>query len=542
MSHHQLHDHKYITAPLFPLGQLRDKQRSIGKALLCCTVVALLFLTAFATSLRAQGSCGGSVTVAAGDTLYRIAARCNTTVRAILAANPQIRNPNIIYRGQVLTLPTGNDSAGNGNPNETTVSIAPTAGPPGTLITVTARNFPANMAVTVGIGEPESEPVASISATTDAAGTLNIQVAVPENAQPNQRFVVLVFVPGQGNVRATSQGFITTSGESGSTVSIAPSQGEAGTTVQLEATGFAPNIPVEIGFGRVNSEYDVIAQTITNENGALSRRVSVPPFAQPDDRYVFTVLPQGTTQETISSVFTVTGDDQPFNPKVTISPRAGPPGANIQVAVSGFPANRRVNYGIGKPEGQLLHVFSARTNRNGSAQMTLQVPKVDVGTTLEVTVFVPQQVQTSVMSGAFTVTQDSEGNENLFTHTNIYLVALEDDGRSGMEIGCGDSIVPVEVEIEPTIAPLTAALEKLFSINQRFYGESGLYNALYQSNLAIERIDIENGVASIYLTGNLQIGGVCDEPRLRAQLEETALQYYTIDEVRIFVNGEPLPF
>jgi hypothetical protein len=36
------------------------------------------------------------------------------------------------------------------------------------------------------------------------------------------------------------------------------------------------------------------------------------------------------------------------------------------------------------------------------------------------------------------------------------------------------------------------------------------------------------------------VGGVCDEPRVRAQLEETALQFVTVDSVSIFVNGQPL--
>jgi LysM repeat protein len=40
-----------------------------------------------------------------GDTLRLIAARFNTTVDAILRANPQITNPNLIYVGQAITLP-----------------------------------------------------------------------------------------------------------------------------------------------------------------------------------------------------------------------------------------------------------------------------------------------------------------------------------------------------------------------------------------------------------------------------------------------------
>ena len=45
-------------------------------------------------------------TVQPGDTLFAIARRFNTTVDAILAINPQITNPNLIFPGQVICVPT----------------------------------------------------------------------------------------------------------------------------------------------------------------------------------------------------------------------------------------------------------------------------------------------------------------------------------------------------------------------------------------------------------------------------------------------------
>ncbi len=45
-------------------------------------------------------------TVQRGDTLRIIAARFGTTVDALLRANPQITNPNLIYVGQVISIPT----------------------------------------------------------------------------------------------------------------------------------------------------------------------------------------------------------------------------------------------------------------------------------------------------------------------------------------------------------------------------------------------------------------------------------------------------
>ncbi|WP_324717209.1 LysM peptidoglycan-binding domain-containing protein [Carboxydochorda subterranea] len=45
-------------------------------------------------------------TVQPGDTLFFIAQRFGTTVSAILAANPQITNPSLIFPGQVLCVPS----------------------------------------------------------------------------------------------------------------------------------------------------------------------------------------------------------------------------------------------------------------------------------------------------------------------------------------------------------------------------------------------------------------------------------------------------
>jgi len=127
------------------------------------------------------------------------------------------------------------------------------------------------------------------------------------------------------------------------------------------------------------------------------------------------------------------------------------------------------------------------------------------------------------------------------SQVNIYLIAIGDNGVSGKKIGCGDSVVPVVVAIQPTLGVLRAALTELFRLEgQPYYGQSGLYNALAQSHLAIQGLEIVNREAIIRLTGELQIGGLCDDPRIQAQLEETALQFSTVDRVNIFVNGVEL--
>jgi hypothetical protein len=126
------------------------------------------------------------------------------------------------------------------------------------------------------------------------------------------------------------------------------------------------------------------------------------------------------------------------------------------------------------------------------------------------------------------------------TLVRIYLVAIGDNGKSGTRIGCGDSLVAVTRSIARTTAPLSAAMRLLLSDHHRYYGQSELYNALYQSRLRLQRAAIVNGKAIIHLTGTMQLDGVCDDPRVGAQLRQTARQFPTVHRVAICVNNVPL--
>lgn len=144
--------------------------------------------------------------------------------------------------------------------------------------------------------------------------------------------------------------------------------------------------------------------------------------------------------------------------------------------------------------------------------------------------------QTALPQPAPTSVPTKSAEQNI----NIFLIALEDNGQSGRLVGCGDSAIPVTVTIPQTQGVLRAALEKLLSAKQQFYGESGLYNALYQSDLQVEGVTIEQGKAIIHLTGTIMLGGTCDAPRLEAQIEQTALQFSTVSDVAVFINDVPL--
>ncbi len=104
-----------------------------------------------------------------------------------------------------------------------------------------------------------------------------------------------------------------------------------------------------------------------------------------------------------------------------------------------------------------------------------------------------------------------------------------------------DSAVAVDREIPPTKAVLKAAMEQLVSIKDKNYGQSGLYNALYQSSLNVDSVAIDdNGKATIKLSGTLQLVGTCEDPRIEAQLRETAMQFSTVKSADIFINNKNL--
>jgi DNA-binding CsgD family transcriptional regulator len=195
-----------------------------------------------------------------------------------------------------------------------------------------------------------------------------------------------------------------------------------------------------------------------------------------------------------------------------------------------------------------LIVVFALANR--SAQDIGVVPIVQVSATsvmqlpakisLSPTAFHAPTATLVVLNPATAIPTETLGTTAAEQQVMIFLIAIDDNGRSGRQIGCGDSVIPVMVPIPQTVSVLKAALEALLAVQTQFYGESGLYNALYQSDLQLESVAIEQGTAEIWLTGTLLLGGTCDSPRVEAQLTETAMQFSTVNGVTVYLNGNPL--
>lgn len=122
----------------------------------------------------------------------------------------------------------------------------------------------------------------------------------------------------------------------------------------------------------------------------------------------------------------------------------------------------------------------------------------------------------------------------------IYYVAIDDNGISGPRIGCGDSLVATTTAPVRFTDQVGPSVGTLLANKSRDVGLSGLVNVLYQSNLTYVGGQLDGSTITIYLTGQFMLGGVCDIPRAKAQLEYTAMAAAGATSAQVFVNGRPI--
>lgn len=164
----------------------------------------------------APGS-SGSVTVRSGDTLSGIAARNGLPLGDLLAANPQIRNPDLIYPGQTVHLPGGGGgevtvrsgdtlsgiAARNNVPLGALLSANPGITNPDLIHPGQVVKLPGGSAgthdVTVRSGDTLSGIAARNEVSLQALLRANPQISNPDLIHPGQ----VVHVPGAGGPGAS---------------------------------------------------------------------------------------------------------------------------------------------------------------------------------------------------------------------------------------------------------------------------------------------------------------------------------------------------
>lgn len=238
----------------------------------------LLMIGAFPQA-SAQATCGTSVTVTVGDTLGKIAARCNTTLDAILRANPDIENPNLIFVGQTITMP-----GGQARPDPVEEDPDPPTGD-----TYTIRR-----------GDTLGKVAARFGVALNALLAANPQIENPNLIEIGWGLVI----PGRGEPSPPSEP------DPDTQVTISPTSGPPGTEVRMRGENFPPRGTLQIGGGLVASEYEILDRVRTDGTGSFSMTLRVPASTEPGQRWVFVVTREGVRWDVNSNVFSVTEPTQ----------------------------------------------------------------------------------------------------------------------------------------------------------------------------------------------------------------------------------------
>lgn len=92
------------------MSRVLSREKPVGRLLVVAALLVVMLFLVAARPAEAQ-STGVYHIVQPGEYLSLIAQRYGTTVQAILTANPQITNWNLIYAGQTIFVPFGTQPA-----------------------------------------------------------------------------------------------------------------------------------------------------------------------------------------------------------------------------------------------------------------------------------------------------------------------------------------------------------------------------------------------------------------------------------------------
>lgn len=225
--------------------------RHAGPVLALSTL--LLALPAFA---QAQSPCGEKTAVERGDTLSRIAERCDVTERALMALNPRIGGSRDLRVGMEIAVRGGSSTSG-----DTLDRLGNLAGEAGDALAGVAKDL-----------------------SSSAQELLEKNPDVRERLEGfGQRLGNVVSPPDRGGStdrRAVPQG---------GSVSVSRREAAAGETVSVTAKGLPHNAQVVIGAGRPQAAYDVVQTARTGPDGSLNLELRLPDWTSDMGRVVLVV-------------------------------------------------------------------------------------------------------------------------------------------------------------------------------------------------------------------------------------------------------------
>ncbi len=389
--------------------------------------------------------------------------------------------------------------------------------------------FPANAIIDIEIGEQtapagEFDLIERLRANDD--GKFESEVTIPETAQPSESWIMFVIARGGGlRVEVASNPFFVTSAttrrgtttyivqpgdtlesianrfdtdvtaiieanpivrnprlifvdqrliipgpaEGDPSVELSPTCGPAGSEVDIVVDNFPENTEVEISVGVLQAKPEIVDQDITDDQGGIETKVTIPDSAQRNEAWVVTVetvdtpiirasstiftvtRSKGAGEETtyiiqpedslidiatrfgISTQALLTANPEITNPNqlivgqqlripipeesVTIAPLVGLPGTNVRVELANYPGNTQVEIGVGRRSTDFEVVETSITDGNGDLITQVSIPTTARPNErwLVVAVAKSGRLEIKATSDFFTVTSEEPASQQIVT-------------------------------------------------------------------------------------------------------------------------------
>ena len=250
-----------------------------------------------------------------------------TTVRAVVAL------------GMVLAAfaPLGSAAAAAG------ITISPNSGAIGTTASVSGSGFVASTTVQIFFDGADGALVGAEA--SDASGNLPpLNVVIPD------------VTGGTYQIFATDgTNSATTTFTVPSSLTLSPSSGTPGTTVNVNGSGFLSGEGIVVGWNNASRE---VAAATANTSGAFTASFAVPSSSRNGDHQV--IATGQSSGFATTAIFSVSGGSNP-PPTLTLDPTSGPRGSSISVTGSGFGASEQVNVAVDDS-----NVTSTNTDASGN--------------------------------------------------------------------------------------------------------------------------------------------------------------------------------
>jgi len=282
-----------------------------------------------------------------------------------------------------------------------TITLSPTSGPSGTVVTITGRGFTgltgAEVSITMGV--KSCQVIDDIIVRSD--GTFDGEFVVPTLSAGT--YTVTAKVTKDGSSKDATADFEVT----GTTaISVSPTSGAPGETITVEGVNFTAkaNVGVTIDFGALEK----VATTTTNSTGGFIVAVTVPQV--PIGKYTITV--------TDDYGLTASKDFQVAITTLALSPASGPTGTKVLLVGGGLTGGASFNVTI---NGELIGEGKLDTSGNIPQNTYVYVPTLPVGT-YTITVM---DVNGVTATASFAVTKTTEIVLTPSSAPQLYEVTIE---------------------------------------------------------------------------------------------------------------------